>query len=157
MASFWHPPGHVLGSIFDGFLNDLGPPWEQRGIKIQDFCGSRFRKGEFFRKPIFRGTGGGGRGRSCGPYFSFKGALGSVAWGDSPVLHRPSCKEVTSVLDLWQGFWSSSGTPYASDPTILSDSRLHFSFKIRHRTNYPNKLRNLSKQCQTSEPTWVPK
>ena len=55
---FWHPPDHVLGPKIFGFLNDLGPPWEQRGIKIQDFCGSRFPKGEFFRKPIFRVGGG---------------------------------------------------------------------------------------------------
>ena len=46
------------------FFLDLGTPWKQRGIKIQDFCGSRFPKGVFFRKPIFRR---GGRGRSCGP------------------------------------------------------------------------------------------
>ena len=53
LASFWHPPGNVLGSIFHGFFIDLGPLWEQRGIKIHDFCGSRFPKGEFLWKPIF--------------------------------------------------------------------------------------------------------
>ena len=56
LASFWHPPGSILGLNFDGFLVDLGTPWERRGIEIQDFCGSRFPKGEFFRNRIFSGS-----------------------------------------------------------------------------------------------------